>query len=170
MFIVERYPQLLPTSHRTQLYQLLRELHSINYFSVSFPDKPQVAEAIKTAVLNRLEQPRLSQRYRNALQYKLEVIETEKIAAIKQDRVQNEVEHSRALLSTLESTLCSEGSSPWLFGFDGPTALDAHVVVFINRLRDVGRAKLISSTMAKYADLAMETSGWRKLMDGERAI
>lgn len=97
-------------------------------------------------------------------------IETEKIAAIKQDKVHNEVEHSRALLSTLESTLCSEGSSPWLFGFERPTALDAHVVVFINRLRDVGRAKLISSTMAKYADVAMESSGWRKLMDVERAI
>ena len=73
MFIVERYPQLLPTSHKTQLYHLLRELHSINYFSVSFPDKPHAAEGIKTAVLKRLEQPRLSQRYRNALQYKLEV-------------------------------------------------------------------------------------------------
>jgi glutathione S-transferase len=91
--------------------------------------------------------------------------ETEKIAGIKQDTVDCEIERSRSLLSILESTLCGQGSGPWLFGFDGPTALDAHVVVFINRLRDVGRAKLISSTLAKYADAAMETSEWRKLMD-----
>jgi hypothetical protein len=96
--------------------------------------------------------------------------ETEKIAGIKQEIVDSEIERSRALLSTLESTLCGQGSSPWLFGFNGPTALDAHVVVFINRLRNVGRANLISSTLAKYADVAMDTPGWRQLMDGGRAV
>lgn len=97
-------------------------------------------------------------------------VETEKIAATKQDKVDSEIEHVRSLLSSLEATLRAQGSGSWLFGFDGPTALDAHVVVFISRLRDVGRAELIPSNLAKYADAAMETSEWRKLMDKERAV
>jgi hypothetical protein len=67
-------------------------------------------------------------------------------------------EKARALILEFESYLpASAGSDsigrtnglsdaargPWLFGLENPTALDAHLVFFIWRMRDVGRHELI---------------------------
>lgn len=61
----------MPPEHEPRIRQLLIDLHALNYFSLSFPDRPQVAHGIKVAIIRRLESPGISERYRKALEYKL---------------------------------------------------------------------------------------------------
>ena len=60
------------------------------------------------------------------------------------------------------------GAGPWLFGAAVPTALDAHLVTFIARLKDIGRTDLVPDALVRYADLAMETPEWRGVMNGRK--
>jgi hypothetical protein len=72
-FLAERYPSLIPAAHDAQIRQLLRDLHALNYFSLSFPGRPHIAKGFEAAVLRRLEDPDISERYRKALEFKLNV-------------------------------------------------------------------------------------------------
>lgn len=71
-FLADYYPSLIPESHKTVILDSLHDLHALNYFSLSFPDRPQVAHGFKAAVERRLE-GNISDRYREALKYKLSV-------------------------------------------------------------------------------------------------
>jgi hypothetical protein len=70
-YMASRYPDLIPRAHEVQIRQLLIDLHALNYFSLSFPGRPAVAQGFKDAVLRRLAGPDVSDRYRKALEYKL---------------------------------------------------------------------------------------------------
>lgn len=59
-------------SHKNEIDKWLHCLHSLNYFSLSFPDRPHVADGLKVAVEKRL-QGDVSEKYQQALTYKLEV-------------------------------------------------------------------------------------------------
>lgn len=74
---------------------------------------------------------------------------------------------ARALLVALEDKLPSPES--WLYGTKA-TALDAHLVVFIARLTDVGREHLIPSKLRDYANWAMEKPEWVNMMGGRRTM
>lgn len=73
-------------------------------------------------------------------------------------------ERARNLLLKIEG-LVSEPPSQWLFG-QKPSALDAHLIPFIARLREVGREYLIPQALGRYADWAMGGNEWTELMDG----
>lgn len=62
----------MPTEHKEEITQLLKELHGLNYFSLSFPGREHVADGFKESVFRRLEADP-SGRYRNALTFKLGV-------------------------------------------------------------------------------------------------
>jgi len=83
--------------------------------------------------------------------------------------VENQKAKARSLLLELEKLVVPD-RGPWLFGLDAATALDAHLVVFIARLRDVGREELIPHGISLYGDRAMETPEWRNFMDGRRTM
>lgn len=72
-FLAERYPSLIPDSHKEQIVSLLKDLHSLNYFSLSFGGREHVADMFKKTVLDRLNTPDISRRYRDALTFKLGV-------------------------------------------------------------------------------------------------
>jgi glutathione S-transferase len=72
-YIMERYPTLAPKSHYGDTMRLLQELHSINYFSLTFSTKPQVAASLEGGVLELLEHGDITDRHREALKYKLEM-------------------------------------------------------------------------------------------------
>jgi hypothetical protein len=57
----------------------------------------------------------------------------------------------------------------WLFNLQHPTALDAHLVVFIRRMCDVGRDALIPEALRSYAERATLTPEWAKVMEGRRS-
>lgn len=71
-FLAQQYPSLIPGKHKPEITQLLRELHALNYFSLSFPGRENVADGFKETVFKRLDGD-ISDRYRNALTFKLGV-------------------------------------------------------------------------------------------------
>lgn len=51
----------------------MKEPHGLNYFSLSFPGRPGVAQGFKEAVLRRLKDSNISDRHRKALEFKITV-------------------------------------------------------------------------------------------------
>ena len=92
--------------------------------------------------------------------------------------VTQEMNHrAKVLLFELCSLLPSETStsegtrkSKWLFGLQQPTALDAHLIVFIARMRDVGMSAIIPEALGVYADRAMAEKEWHKVMGGRKTM
>jgi hypothetical protein len=72
-YVAARYPSLIPKQHETQIQELLVELHSLNYFSLSFPGRAAVAHGFVAAAERRLADPTISDRYRKALEFKITV-------------------------------------------------------------------------------------------------
>jgi hypothetical protein len=101
-------------------------------------------------------------------------LEREKIEGLKADSIAMNVEKTRDLMINLERNLFPEdgqkGLDLWLFGLDKPTALDAHLVVFIERMRDVGRSELIPKGLQAYADRAKMGTAWKLLMQGRSTM
>lgn len=60
--------------------------------------------------------------------------------------------------------------SGWVFGTEHPTAFDAHLVVFVARIRDAGRGELIPSRVIQYLEMAMEGDEWKNMMKGHRTV
>jgi hypothetical protein len=72
-YMGSKYPDLIPDAHAANIRQFLIDLHGLNYFSLSFPGRPGVAQHIQNTVLQRLEEKSISDRYRKALEFKLKV-------------------------------------------------------------------------------------------------
>ena len=75
---------------------------------------------------------------------------------------------ARELLASIEK-LVADQPDRWLFG-EKPTALDAHLVVFIARMTDVGRVGLIPDKLREYGDWAMQKHEWTDMMKGRRTM
>ena len=71
LYLMNLYPDLQPATHKQQILRLLHELHAINYFSLSFGANPHFAHSMKDDILQRMKVPSISERYREALEYKL---------------------------------------------------------------------------------------------------
>ena len=67
------YPTLIPSHLSSEIDSLLRSLHSINYFSLTYTHKPQRASDMEGGVLKLLERDDISERYQKALEFKLRV-------------------------------------------------------------------------------------------------
>ena len=64
----------MPSAYKEDITRYLQELHDLNFFSLSFAGQPGTAmtHGIVGAIQQRLE-GNISQRYREALEYKLKV-------------------------------------------------------------------------------------------------
>jgi glutathione S-transferase len=71
--LADKYPELIPESHEIKIRQLLIDLHALNYFSLSYPTRPQVARALESTVEKQLERNDVTARHRKALEFKLNV-------------------------------------------------------------------------------------------------
>lgn len=69
----EFYPTLFPSHLNEEIKDLLHELHSINYFSLTYTHKPQRASDMMSQVTSLLSQEEISERYRKALEFKRKV-------------------------------------------------------------------------------------------------
>jgi hypothetical protein len=59
----------------------------------------------------------------------------------------------------------------WIFGSEiGPTALDAHTVVFIARLIDAGRADLVGGEMLDSGTSKMKSEAWTSVVKGRPTL
>ncbi|KIV90010.1 hypothetical protein PV10_07360 [Exophiala mesophila] len=166
-WLAEKYPDLIPKEHEAEIQQFLIDLHALNYFSLSFPGRPQVAQQFEANVQRRLDDSNISDRYRKALEFKMGVIKRDKSGGVVPAAVAENERRAKALLSALADKLPNNES--WLYGSKA-TALDAHLVCFLARLIDVGRGHLIPSQLREYADWVMEKPEWDNIMRGRRTM
>lgn len=87
----------------------------------------------------------------------------DKVNALTPEKRQAEMDNAKAYFDEVASKLKPE-AGPWLFGQRNPTELDAHLVVMIARLQDVGHHDLISKSLKEYADTAYATPEWKEIM------
>ncbi len=62
------------------------------------------------------------------------------------------------------------GLGPWLFGEQRPTALDAHLVIFIARMLDLGRGEAVPEPLKAYAEAAFASAEYNAVMAGRRTL
>jgi hypothetical protein len=90
------------------------------------------------------------------------------------------VEKTRSLLSEFAALIPSGtadvkndeklGSGPWLWGQEHPTALDAHLIVFVARLQDIGLGELVPRALEKLVQRACAGDEWQTVMQGRRTM
>jgi len=73
LYMAKRYPDLIPGAHAAEIHRFLTDLHALNYFSLSFPGRAGAGEHLENTVRERLEKKDISERYRQALEFKLNV-------------------------------------------------------------------------------------------------
>ncbi|OAP60326.1 hypothetical protein AYL99_05328 [Fonsecaea erecta] len=170
-FLAQRYPTLIPAAHAEEIHARLDALHALNYFSLSFPGRDHVAQGFKAAVQKRLDDPTISPTYRDALNYKMSILERDKIGGLKPGQPELMSERAHNLLREYEDILPkTEAGGPWLFGLTQPSALDAHLVVFVARMRDVGRAAIVPPVVGDFVDRAMARPEWVAIMEGRKTM
>jgi len=72
-------------------------------------------------------------------------------------------------LDTVQTVMHRE-DGPWIYGKHGPTALDAHFVVFLQRLQDAGHLKYFDELLDRYLNMATKTAEWKQVMQGRRTL
>ncbi|KAH8658333.1 hypothetical protein BX600DRAFT_468996 [Xylariales sp. PMI_506] len=169
-FIAQTYPTLIPPSHTDEITGLLRDLHAINFFSLTFTGKPQGVSKSKDILQKKLEDGSISDRYRKAIAVKIDRLNTQKLAGLEPEAVEAAETSAQALTAKLDAILRGHPKSGWLFGLEHPSALDAHVVVFIKRMLDVNRGGLIPEGVKAYAEAAMAGEAWNHVMQGRNTM
>ena len=61
---------MIPESNKDEISAFLKELHHINFYSLTFTGRPETIHGIQSALKKRLEGP-ISDRYRKGIDYKL---------------------------------------------------------------------------------------------------
>ena len=91
------------------------------------------------------------------------------MGGLEPDVVEENEKNASKLMKEFEEIL-GDSQDGWLFGLDRPTALDAHLVVFIARMYDVGRGELIPAKLEEYAEKAMDGDAWKGVMQGRNTF
>jgi hypothetical protein len=91
------------------------------------------------------------------------------IPSLKRESAERAIVQSAQLLGEVDELLHTSHSG-WVLDTPHPTALDAHLIVFVARLRDAGRGELVPNRVVKYADEAIDTSAWKDMMQGRQTI
>lgn len=84
------------------------------------------------------------------------------------ETIKKEDAKTKALFEALAETKEKYGNSdsPWIFGGEYATALDAHTVVLLARLFEVGLEKLVHPDMVAYGKSIMDGDMWKNFMQG----
>lgn len=184
-YLAGSYPSMIPDSYGSEIGQLMDDLHGISFYAFTFAGKPQSTQATKARLEGLLREP-ISNRYRAAIDIKLQRsvritakqclggissadfccrLEEKKIATLTPQASKKNEEYAAQLMTRLESLL-NASQTPWLFGLESPSALDAHLVVFIARMQDIGRGDVIPSALQNYGERAMNGPEWHEVMQG----
>ncbi|GAD92996.1 protein kinase domain protein [Paecilomyces variotii No. 5] len=168
-YIAERYPELLPAKHAANIHEMVHKMHEMNFFTLSFKGSPKLASGFADAGFIRLADENISDRYRKALEYKVEILHRDKVHALEPKKTEAEIQKAKAYLEEIE-TLLDPSSGQWLFGQKRPTELDAHLIVMIARLQDVGRDFIIPESLKAYGKKAMAEPSWVAIMEGRTTM
>ncbi|OCT46774.1 hypothetical protein CLCR_02036 [Cladophialophora carrionii] len=173
-YLMDRYPSLRPDAHIQTIDSLLQELHEISYVTLSFKPEERRVEGVMDAVREIMDRPDTSDKYRKLLQGKFDnhAASLQKFAANKQSVESVEADSVR-YLEKISELLARPGGgqASWLFGDDvGPTALDAHTVVFIARLLDAKREPLIPADVLAYGRPKLQAKEWLGITKGNPTL
>jgi hypothetical protein len=91
------------------------------------------------------------------------------IPSLKRESAERAIVQSAQLLGEAEELLQASHSG-WVLNTPHPTALDAHLIVFVARLKNAGRGELVPARVLGYADGAMDISAWKDMMQGKQTI
>jgi hypothetical protein len=91
------------------------------------------------------------------------------IPSLKRESAERAIVQSVQLLGEAEELLQASRSG-WVLDTPHPTALDAHLIVFVARLKDAGRREVVLARVMEYADRAMNASAWKDVMQGRQTI
>lgn len=75
----------------------------------------------------------------------------------------------KAYLADVDSLL-SKSKTAWLLSTTRPSALDAHVVPLVARMKDLNQDSLVPDSVAKYAASAMQGQEWNAVMQGRTTL
>ena len=92
-------------------------------------------------------------------------LESNKLDGLRPEIVEENIEKAKALMLRFDE-MVQESKTTWFLSMPEPSALDAHLIVFIARMYDVKRHVLIPERLQQYANAAMSQSAWQELMDG----
>lgn len=96
-------------------------------------------------------------------------VQATKLNGLKPESVDKAIENTKEFMAKIDSLL-QKSQTGWIMNTVKPTALDAHVVVFICRLQDVHRQNLIPGRVEQYGEVAMSQEAWKQMMDGRRTV
>ena len=75
LLLCQIYPSLCPPHLSIQIRSLLGDLHAINYFSLTYTHVPQRVFDLENMIKAKLANPGIPERYREALELKLELLD-----------------------------------------------------------------------------------------------
>ncbi|KAJ9605012.1 hypothetical protein H2200_010401 [Cladophialophora chaetospira] len=168
-YLMDRYPSLRPEAHRQTIEDLLAELHEISYVTLSFKPEERRVEGVMDKVREIQNRPDTSERYRKLLQVKYDnhAASLANFTAKNQSVSSVEADSTR-FFSKINALLSAQGGHvPWLFGDQtGPTALDAHTLVFVARLLDAKREHLVPRDVLAWWWPKAESKEWKSFFRG----
>ena len=94
----------------------------------------------------------------------------DKTGGLEPEKVEAEIQKAKAFLDEVATLLDPSSGRHWLFGQERPTELDAHVLVFVARLRDVGRDSLVPEALKQYRESATAEPSWHAVMEGRSTM
>ncbi|KAF2174265.1 hypothetical protein M409DRAFT_49123 [Zasmidium cellare ATCC 36951] len=172
----DRYPALFPAKEADTIKAHIARLHDLDWFSLSLPvPRPSRGGDDQSREALQEFQHDLEQRleggasawYRAALMYRLRTFQSpnDEVSRIYEVRAR-----ARHTLEAIEGHVVDHRGHPWIFGFERPSALDAHLVPSLARLEDAGNGGLIPPRLKGYLDAARRTQYWREVMGDRKTL
>jgi hypothetical protein len=91
------------------------------------------------------------------------------IPSLKRESAERAIDKTRDLMHDIGEIL-QASRTDWILNATHPTALDAHIIVFVARLKDAGRGELMPARIVDYADRQMDTVVWEELVQGQGTV
>lgn len=92
-------------------------------------------------------------------------MDDQKLTGLTEESVEKNIVRTVAIMTEFEAIL-KDSPTDWCFGLENPSALDAHLVVFIARMQDVRREDLLPYRLREYGAKAMASPEWQGVMEG----
>jgi len=96
-------------------------------------------------------------------------IQSEKNSRASPEELDGEANNAKTFLEKI-GKLYHSSHGQWIWGQKMPTVLDVHIVIFLVRLYDTGRAMLIPERLVAFYLMAIGTKEWQDVFQGRRTM
>jgi hypothetical protein len=96
-------------------------------------------------------------------------ITSREIPSLKRESAERAIVQTKDILQEIGKML-QESQTDWILDTPHPTALDAHFIVFVARLKDAGRGELVPARINDYAVKQMDTAVWRAIVQEQGTV